>query len=174
MSENLRYATSDDLGTVTQLQNAEEFIIRKFNSSTQKFELKRLKKEDLIADLAGPGNDNRTSSQFMVDPGVARGAISMGRVVALLKIKSTAPARIRMYCSEVAGDSDLNRSVAVFPNPASGLMAEFVATPEMLVGRISPGVTCYNDDTPTSPFIYYTIESETGAQITLTYLVQEA
>lgn len=175
MSDPIKFASVSADTALTQLLNQDEILIYKFDTTEQKFKIRRITKENFLLDAANnaAGVTRQIARLDNLPAGAARGTITMGRCVSLLTIKSTEPARIRLYCTQVAGDQDLARNAGVFPANSSGLMIEFIATSSILKGLMSPAQVIYNDDAPTNSWLYYTVESAAGTNVEFTYLEYE-
>lgn len=175
MSEPIKFENINVDDALTQLLPQDELLIRKFDVAAGRFKLRRITKANFLLDSANTdaGIGRQTVSLTALPAGTARGTISLGRCVTLLVVRSTQQARIRLYCTQQAADQDLSRNGGVFPTNSSGLMIEFIATASILTGYMSPAQLVYNADTPTNPWLYYTIESASGTDVEFTYLEYE-
>lgn len=97
--------------------------------------------------------------------------VTMARVFALLKVSTSAPARIRLYSSQAAQQADLGRDTTtpVVPGNETGIIADFLllASTE-LHWTCSPMAMGFNDDTPQNSACYVTVTNPVAASAVLT------
>lgn len=96
---------------------------------------------------------------------------------ALLKVQTSAAARVRLYTTSAARSSDSARAQNTNPTPGSGLIAEVITSATQTV-LMTPGVFGFNDDATPSTTIYAAVTNLTAGQqaitVTLTLLQLEA
>ena len=120
--------------------------------------------------VSGGGGGIGPISSVVVPQGTS--TLSVGTVASILKLESTAPARIRLYCTSVGRTADASRAVGVQATNDVGLILEFIADVSILGADLNPVPTAHNGDTPTTnSYVYYNIEP-VGAttDVTFTYL----
>ena len=85
----------------------------------------------------------------------------------LYKISTTDAAWVRIYTSVSARDADASRTQGNDPNPGAGVLAEVITTGNQTI-LMSPGVVCYNDETPPDTNIPVAITNNTGSPADIT------
>jgi hypothetical protein len=142
-------------------------ILLKRNTGNNQLELKKISPNNLGT---GGANQQRATANFTVSSGQTVGSIILSKTILLIYITTNQPCRLRLYSSATSRNSDLSRPVSTFPNTNSGLMFEFVAVSGLLAAPISPGVVSFNAEQPVVNTHYYTVDSDTAVDITLTYI----
>lgn len=133
---------------------------------------------------AGPvGNASalaRTTTSYttgsLADGATETGLISIAPSYELLRIQTSAPARVRLYASTAQRDADAARLSTVDPTGDHGLLFEFVTTAGDLDWAIAPMVYGYRLDTISSsiPIAITNLSGSTAAvMVTLTYIPAE-
>jgi hypothetical protein len=85
----------------------------------------------------------------------------------LYKIATTDAAWVRIYTSDTARTADAARTQGNDPNPGAGVLAEVITTGNQII-LMSPGVVCYNDETPPNNNIPVAITNNSGNTVTIT------
>lgn len=96
----------------------------------------------------------------------------------LSKVVTDYPAWVRIYADSASRTSDASRSSGTDPLPGSGVIAEVITTPGNLTQLITPGVTGFNNDNPTSSTVYISVTNNDTVtrtiNVTLTLLQLES
>ena len=103
------------------------------------------------------------------------GTLDVGRAALLLRVATTAPARMRLYTTAAARDADASRPAGTLPPQGAGLVLEFITTAALLMADLAPSVAACNADSPVLPRIYHNIEPIGGpaASATITFITLE-
>jgi hypothetical protein len=105
------------------------------------------------------------------------GTLLLANSYRLLRITTTAPARVRLYTATAKRDADTSRPVGTDPTGDHGLILEFVSTASLLAADLSPTVDGFDGKTTPDGNIPYTITNTgTGAAAigcTLTWIRTE-
>jgi hypothetical protein len=94
----------------------------------------------------------------------------------LLRVSTSAAARVRLYTDAASADADRLRGVAVEPPADANLVLEYVTTAGDLIGTLAPAVAGANPD-PTSSTVAAVVANNTAAPtdiaVELTYIALE-
>jgi hypothetical protein len=136
-----------------------------------------------IGSGGGGGSFARATATFttipLMDEGRAQGLVPLGRAYQLLKIETSAPARVRLYATtgQRATDGtrpDTDRPLQGFNH---GVMLDFNTSLAMLSSLLAPPVHGFTDGSPLSSLVPFDVTNISGAiapiTVTLTYLKLE-
>lgn len=104
---------------------------------------------------------------------VITGYVSMATVGRLIRLDSNQPLRLRLYTTAAARNADQTRAVSTMPSAGSGLLFEGVTVAGLMGFDCTPVPEIFNNETPVSNEIAYTLEpaSNVNTTATLTYQV---
>jgi hypothetical protein len=85
----------------------------------------------------------------------------------LYKIATDQAAWVRIYTSQAAMLADSSRTQDTDPNPGAGVLAEVITTGNQTI-LMSPGVVCYNDETPPDNITPVAITNNSGNTVAIT------
>ena len=95
--------------------------------------------------------------------------LGCGKVASITKCVSTAPARIRLYCTAAGRTADASRPIGTQAANNVGLILEFVAATGILGAELNPVPTAHNGDTPVASVVYAAIEATSGTTPSVTF-----
>lgn len=98
----------------------------------------------------------------------ATGTIALASGYRLLRVQTSAPARVRLYGSAAKGVADAAREIGTDPTGDHGLMLEYITTSTTLAATLSPTVDGYSMEATPSKNIPFAIENMSGAAAAIT------
>lgn len=105
------------------------------------------------------------------------GTIDLAISYKVLRIKTSSPARVRLYDSDAGQAGDVARAIGVDPGDGSGVILEFVSTSGLLTATLSPLVSGTSTEFTPSKRIPITVTntdtSSTPITVTLTWIEEE-
>lgn len=105
------------------------------------------------------------------------GTLTIFRAFSILSISTDYPCRVRLYDTLAHRNNDVNRAVGTYPAEDSGCFFEFITSSTLLSAPISRAVNGFNNESPVSSIIPYTITNlDTSTRtitLNLTVLPQE-
>lgn len=100
---------------------------------------------------------------LLADGAQEQGAFSLAKVAGLLKVSTSAPARVRLYLTDSQRGADASRPVSQDPAGDHGLVLEVVTTPSLLTINLAPIPTWASpDDLATA---YLTVDNLSGGAL---------
>jgi hypothetical protein len=132
----------------------------------------------VISSTATAGSRTTVSTTVSLDSDeFTNVTVAMAKGYTLYSIRTTAMAWVTLYSNSALRLADAARLQTVDPLPGSGVIAEVITTGNETV-LMSPAISGYNFDTPTTNNAYLKIYNTSGSTsaitVTLTYLVQES
>jgi hypothetical protein len=85
----------------------------------------------------------------------------------LYTISTTAAAWVRIYTSVAARTADASRTQGNDPNPGAGVLAEVITTGNQII-VMSPGVVCFNNESPPTTNIPIAVTNNSGGPAAIT------
>lgn len=93
------------------------------------------------------------------------------------RLSTSAAARVRLYTTAAKRNADETRPVGTAPTGDHGVMLDYVTTSTVLAADLGPVVDGFNEESPVTSNIAYTIDNLSGAAaaitVTLTYIQTE-
>jgi hypothetical protein len=110
----------------------------------------------------------------LADNGIDNISIPAYENYVILKIETSAPARVRLYSDANSRANDSLRLPGTDPTPGTGVLAEVITSSGFLSQQITPGIIGMNFDNPVSDSLYMAVTNNSGSPraitVTLTLL----
>ncbi len=122
---------------------------------------------------SGGSGSKRQTAVYTTAPDLEEGQVELGTLKLanaywIYYIQTDVPARVRLYCSEEARDSDVERTTTTEPPPGLGIVMDYLTADVLLGAPLSPVPEGATFTTPLTRDIPISVTSVNGGQVVVT------